>query len=224
MLHLDRVSFDYEDENNVLNDFNLTLRYGDRLGLIGPNGSGKTTLFKIIMGLLKPKSGRVIIFGEDRIEQNDFQEVRERVGYLFQDPDNQLFSPTVEEDIAFGPLNLGKSKEEAFELVQNKLELVGMEDYQKKVTYNLSKGEKKLISFAAVMAMEPEILLLDEPFASLDEKAVKRMKYILNEISQPFIIVSHNNELLDSVINKSLYMKKLNNSEIERGDNNGYGY
>ena len=212
MLQLEKVSFDYEDENNVLNNFNLNLQSDDRIGLIGPNGSGKTTLFKIIMGLLKPKSGRVIIFDEDRIEQDDFQEVRERVGYLFQDPDNQLFSPTVEEDVAFGPLNLGKSKEEAFNLVDESLELVGMGNYRKKVTYNLSQGEKKLISFAAVMAMEPEILLLDEPFASLDEKAVTRMTSILNKITQPFIIVSHNSELLDSVINKSLHMKKINNS------------
>ena len=212
MLQLEKVSFDYEDENNVLNNFNLALKSTDRIGLIGPNGSGKTTLFKIIMGLLKPKSGRVIIFDEDRIEQDDFQEVRERVGYLFQDPDNQLFSPTVEEDVAFGPLNLGKSKKEAFNLVEKSLELVGMKNYRKKVTYNLSQGEKKLISFAAVMAMEPEILLLDEPFASLDEKAVTRMTSILNKITQPFIIVSHNNELLDSVINKSLHMKKINNS------------
>ena len=212
MLQLEKVSFDYEDENNVLNNFNLNLQSDDRIGLIGPNGSGKTTLFKIIMGILKPKSGRVIIFDEDRIEQDDFQEVRERVGYLFQDPDNQLFSPTVEEDVAFGPLNLGKSKEEAFNLVEESLELVGMGNYRKKVTYNLSQGEKKLISFAAVMAMEPEILLLDEPFASLDEKAVTRMTSILNKITQPFIIVSHNSELLDSVINKSLHMKKINNS------------
>lgn len=211
MLQLEKVSFDYENENNVLYNFNLSLQSDDRIALIGPNGSGKTTLFKIIMGLLKPKSGRVIIFDEERIDQDDFQEVRERVGYLFQDPDNQLFSPTVEEDVAFGPLNLGKSKEEAFNLVEESLELVGMENYKKKVTYNLSQGEKKLISFASVMAMEPEILLLDEPFASLDEKAVTRMTSILNKIKQPFIIVSHNNELLDSVINKSLHMKKINN-------------
>ena len=211
MLKLENVSFTYKDGNKVLNNFNLNLKSDERIALIGPNGSGKTTLFKIIMGLLKPESGKVIIFGKERTKNDDFQEVRERVAYLFQDPDNQLFSPTVEEDIAFGPLNLGKSKEEAFELVQSTLELVGMESYRKKVSYNLSQGDKKLISFAAVMAMEPEILLLDEPFASLDQKAVKRMTAILNKISQPFIIVSHNNQLLDSVITKSLHIKELNN-------------
>ena len=209
MIKLKNISFSYADGTKVLSNFNFTISNKDRIGLIGPNGSGKTTVFKIIMGLLKPQQGDIVIFNKKRKNNKDFIEVRERVGYLFQDSDNQLFCPTVEEDIAFGPLNLGKSREEVVRIVRETLELVGMRGFEKKVTYNLSQGEKKIISFAAVLAMKPEVLLLDEPFASLDENTVVRMVDVLKMISQPYLIVSHNNELLNSVINKSYKMKDL---------------
>lgn len=209
MIELKKVNFNYNDGTRVLKNFNFKLKEKERIGLIGPNGSGKTTVFKIIMGLLNPQQGDIIIFSKKRQQKEDFLEVRERVGYLFQDSDNQLFCPTVEEDIAFGPLNLGKSKQRALEIVRDTLELVEMNGFEKRVTYNLSQGEKKIISFAAVLAMEPEVLLLDEPFASLDEEAIERMVNILNRISQPYIIVSHNNDLLNTVINKSYHMKEL---------------
>lgn len=209
MIELNKITFNYFDGTRVLEDFNFEINLGERIGLVGHNGCGKTTVFKIIMGLLQPQKGEVIIFNKERQTKKDFLEVREKVGYLFQDSDNQLFCPTVEEDIAFGPLNLGKDKQEAIDIVHETLKLVGMEGYEKKVTYNLSQGEKKIISFAAVLAMEPEVLLLDEPFASLDEDAVERMIDILNRISQSFVLVSHNKELLNQVINKSFYMKQL---------------
>jgi len=206
MIERENIRFAYKKNELVLDNFNFKIKKNERLGLIGANGSGKTTVFKIIMGLLKPQHGKVIIFNKYRESKEDFIEVRERIGYLFQDSDNQLFCPTVEEDIAFGPLNLGKNKEEALEIVTETLELVGMTGFEKRVTYNLSQGEKKIISFAAVLAMEPELLLLDEPFASLDENTVKRMVNILNNIEQAYIIVSHNKEFLNNVVNKSYYI------------------
>ncbi|MFW6294812.1 MAG: energy-coupling factor ABC transporter ATP-binding protein [Halanaerobium sp.] len=199
MIKVKNLSFSYDKEEYIFKDFNFSLENKERAALIGDNGCGKTTLFKLIMGLLKPDSGEIEIFGKKREREEDFIEIRERVGYLFQDPDNQLFLPTVEEDIAFGPVNLGKSKAEAKKIVAEKLELVKMQGFEKKVTYNLSQGQKKIIAFAAVLAMEPDVLLLDEPFASLDQQSVKRMIDLLNKISQPFIIVSHNNTLLDQV-------------------------
>jgi cobalt/nickel transport system ATP-binding protein len=207
MIKVKNLAFSYEKDNCLLKNFNFSLKKGDRIALIGDNGCGKTTFFKLIMGLLKPDAGQIKIFGQKREKEEDFVEIRERIGYLFQDSDNQLFSPTVEEDIAFGPINLGKSKAEAKAIVAEKLALVKMEGFEKKVTYNLSQGQKKIIAFAAVLAMEPDILLLDEPFASLDKQSVKRMIKILNKIPQSFIIVSHNNVLLDQVTNISYFIQ-----------------
>ncbi|SFL87326.1 energy-coupling factor ABC transporter ATP-binding protein [Halanaerobium salsuginis] len=209
MLELKNISFSYGKEKELLHNFNFMLSAGERIGLIGPNGSGKTTIFKIIMGLLQPQAGEIIIFSQPRKNKQDFLEVRQNIGYLFQDPDNQLFCPTVVEDIAFGPLNLGKTKQEALAIADTKLQLVGMAGYQNKITYNLSQGEKKIISFAAVLAMEPRLLLLDEPFASLDNITVERMIAILNTIQQPYLIVSHNKNLLEKVIDKSYQVSDL---------------
>lgn len=203
MIKLDNIHFEYEDGNKVLEGFDFEINEGQRIALRGSNGAGKTTVFKLIMGLVRAQKGRLSIFGEERKKEKDFLEVRERVGYLFQDSDNQLFCPTVEEDIAFGPINLGKSSSQAKRIVKEKLKLVEMEGFEKKASYNLSQGQKKIIAFASVLAMEPELLLLDEPFASLDRDSAARMVYILKKISQPFIIVSHNDELLQKVINKS---------------------
>lgn len=207
MIKVKDLSFSYDKEDYIFKDFNFSLKKGERIALIVDNGCGKTTFFKLIMGLLKADSGEIKIFDQKREKEEDFIEIRERIGYLFQDSDNQLFSPTVEEDIAFGPINLGKSKAEAKKIVSEKLALVNMEGFEKKVTYNLSQGQKKIIAFAAVLAMEPDVLLLDEPFASLDKQSVARMIKILNKIPQAFIIVSHNNTLLDQVTNMSYFIE-----------------
>ncbi|MCK8817363.1 energy-coupling factor ABC transporter ATP-binding protein [Natroniella sulfidigena] len=208
MIELKNISYQYQNGEQVLDDFNLTLEPGDKIGLVGPNGSGKTTLFKIIMGLLAPDEGEVIIFDQPREKEEDFIEVRERVGFMFQDSDDLLFCPTVEEDLAFGPLNLGKSKEEAKEIVQETLKLIGMEGFEKKVSYRLSGGQKRMIAFGAILAMQTEVLLLDEPFSGLDEDAIERMVGILNDTDRSYIIVSHNGELIERVTNKLYYMNE----------------
>ncbi|RAK10581.1 cobalt/nickel transport system ATP-binding protein [Halanaerobium saccharolyticum] len=207
MIKVKNLSFSYDKEEYIFENFNFSLKNEERIALIGDNGCGKTTFFKLIMGLLKADSGQIEIFDQKREKEEDFIEVRERIGYLFQDSDNQLFLPTVEEDVAFGPINLGKSKAEAKKIVSEKLAMVKMEGFEKKVTYNLSQGQKKIIAFAAVLAMDPDVLLLDEPFASLDKQSIKRMIKILNKIAQPFIIVSHNNLLLDQVTNSSYFLE-----------------
>ncbi|GAB6100388.1 ABC transporter ATP-binding protein [Halanaerocella petrolearia] len=206
MIKLKNISFQYPCGKQVLNNFDLHLQARDRLGLVGPNGAGKTTVFKIIMGLLTPQQGEISIFNQLCKEESDFREVREKVGYLFQNADDQLFCPTVEEEIAFGPLNLGKNKQEVADIVAEMLELVGLTGYEQEVTYQLSGGEKKRIALAAVLAMKPDILLLDEPFVALDSNAVEQTISILTDLNLPYIIVSHNEKLLDRLTNRICYV------------------
>ncbi len=155
IVDLEDVSFSYPGRAPVLDELNLSFYGGDRMGLMGPNGSGKTTLFHVIMGLLKRSSGRMDIFGRPINERQDFREVRQRIGLLFQDADDQLFSPTVLEDVAFGPLNLGKSQEEAKTIALRTLQSLGLAGFEDRITYKLSGGEKRLVSLATVLAMEP---------------------------------------------------------------------
>jgi cobalt/nickel transport system ATP-binding protein len=196
IINLENVSFGYPGRRPVLDGLNLSFYEGDRMGLMGPNGSGKTTLFHVVMGLLKPSSGRVEIFGSPAIEERDFRGVRQRVGLLFQDSDDQLFSPTVLEDVAFGPLNIGKSQDEAMAIARNTLESLGLAGFEDRITYKLSGGEKRLVSLATVLAMEPEVLLLDEPTTGLDETTERRLVDILQDLDLSFILVSHSIDFL----------------------------
>jgi cobalt/nickel transport system ATP-binding protein len=153
----------------------------------------------IVEGLLKPQAGTVWILGEQRTKEKDFYPVREKVGFLFQDPDDQLFSPTVIEDVAFGPLNLGRKKSEAADIARETLRLLGLEGLEERITYHLSHGEKKLVSLATVLAMSPEILLLDEPTNGLDAQTRERITELLSSLPQPRIVVSHDTEFLQKV-------------------------
>ena len=175
----------------VLNDLDFHLHAGDRIGLVAPNGSGKTTLFHILMGLIQPLSGTVEVFGKERREERDFLEVRQRVGLLFQDADDQLFSPTVLEDVAFGPLNLGKSRDEAVSVAVRTLDFLGLGGFEDRVTHKLSGGEKRLVALATVLSMEPEVLLLDEPSSGLDVDTKARLIEILDSLDLTIFLISH---------------------------------
>jgi len=199
IIELKEVSFDYHGNQSqwpVLDELNLQISRGDRVGLIGPNGSGKTTLFHLLMGLLRPTKGEIVVFGKKRQQEKDFREVREKIGLLFQDSDDQLFCPTVAEDVAFGPLNLGKSQEEALEITRQVLERLALEEFENRLTYKLSGGEKRLISLATVLAMQPEVLVLDEPTTGLDEDTVERLIQILRSSDLTYLIASHNRDFL----------------------------
>lgn len=198
IVRLDQVTFRY-GERTVLDGCDLELRGGERLGLSGANGSGKTTLLSLIVGLQRPEQGRVIVLGKERKSEAEFREIRGPVGMLFQDSDDQLFSPTVAEDVAFGPFNLGKSRTEVEAIVTRTLQQLGMETFADRVTYKLSGGEKRLVAIATVLAMEPEILLLDEPAAGLDEAATERVTDILLGLPQAMLLVSHDRELLGRI-------------------------
>ena len=199
IIELKGVSFVYQgnqSERPVLDDLNLQISRGERVGLIGPNGSGKTTLFHLLMGLLRPTQGEIVVFGKTRLQEKDFREVREKIGLLFQDADDQLFCPTVAEDVAFGPLNLGKSQEEALEITRQVLKRLSLEEFENRLTYKLSGGEKRLISLATVLAMQPEVLVLDEPTTGLDEDTVEQLIHILRSSDLTYLIASHNRDFL----------------------------
>ena len=199
------VDFSYNGNRPVLSRCNFTLDAdrdasrdsSRRVALIGPNGSGKTTLLHLIVGLLRPDSGVIEAFGKDRRREADFHEVRRRAGLLFQQADDQLFCPTVAEDVAFGPMNLGKTRGEVRQIVAETLDSLGLSGYEQRITYKLSGGEKRLVALATVLAMQPEVLLLDEPTSGLDEQATARLVEILAGLPQAMIVVSHDRRFLE---------------------------
>lgn len=201
IIHLTDICFSYPGSPPALDNLDLKLYKGDRIGLMGPNGSGKTSLFHIIMGLLKPSAGTIEIFNHPTVKEKDFRKVREKIGLLFQDADDQLFSPTVVEDVAFGPLNLGKSQDEAMDIARNTLNFLGLAGFEDRITYKLSGGEKKLVSLATVLAMEPEVLLLDEPTGGLDDRTKATLKDVLSNLDLSYILISHEIDFLADITN-----------------------
>jgi cobalt/nickel transport system ATP-binding protein len=196
LIHLQDIHFAYPGREEVLRGVSFQLGDQERVGLIGPNGSGKTTLFHLIMGLLRPASGRIEIFGEPVEREAQFLQVRRKIGLLFQDPDDQLFSPTVLEDVAFGPLNQGRSIHEAKEIAGETLDSLGLAGFEDRVTYKLSGGEKRLVSLATVLAMRPRVLLLDEPTTGLDPETTERMIGILKGLEISYVFISHNMDFI----------------------------
>ncbi|MFC1868284.1 energy-coupling factor ABC transporter ATP-binding protein [Thermodesulfobacteriota bacterium] len=202
LIDLDDISFSYPGGRPVLENLCLQLNEKERVGLIGPNGSGKTTLFHIIMGLLKPSSGSIEIFGKKVRDKKDFRPVRQQIGLLFQDADDQLFSPTVLEDVAFGPLNQGRSISEARDIARETLSTLGLDGFENRITYRLSGGEKKLVSLATVLAMKPKVLLLDEPTTGLDSETTKKIIDVVERIDISYIFISHNMDFINRTTDK----------------------
>jgi cobalt/nickel transport system ATP-binding protein len=201
LIELHDITFSYPGAPHpVFQDFHYQLLPGEHIGLIGPNGAGKTTLLHLIMGLLRPQAGRIVIFGQEVKKEKDFMDVRQKVGLLFQNADDQLFCPTVLDDVAFGPLNQGKPPAEAIDIARETMARLGLTGFEDRVTYRLSGGEKKLVSLATVLAMEPQLLLLDEPTAGLDEKTKERLVHILQHLDIGYMIVSHENDFLNHTV------------------------
>jgi cobalt/nickel transport system ATP-binding protein len=200
IIHLEGLSFTYPGSvRPVIDNLGLKFFQGNRIGIMAPNGSGKTTLFHLMMGLVKPDAGHMEFFGKPVNQQKDFLEVRRRIGFLFQDADDQLFSPTVLEDVAFGPLNLGKSKDEAIDISRRTLAFLGLSGFDDRITFKLSGGEKRLVAMATVLAMEPEILLLDEPTSGLDRHTRIKLMEILSNLDLSYMVISHEYNFIDAV-------------------------
>jgi cobalt/nickel transport system ATP-binding protein len=207
IINLEKITFGYPESPNIIDRLDFKFYPGDHAGLIAPNGSGKTTFFHLIMGLIKPTDGKMEIFGQPAFREEDFSNIRGRIGLLFQDADDQLFCPTVLEDVAFGPLNMGKSKEEAIEISRKTLSSLGLSGFEDRITYKLSGGEKRLVSLATVLSMKPEIILLDEPLTGLDTETRLKLTDILPKLDLSYILISHDIDFLTATTNQIYTMK-----------------
>jgi cobalt/nickel transport system ATP-binding protein len=191
----------------VLRDVSFSLAAGERLAIVGPNGSGKTTLLRAMVGLQPVTRGRIVAFGRERKAEADFHEVRQKAAYMFQDADDQLFCPTVVEDVAFGPLNMGLGDEEALARARATLTTLGLAHLSDRLVRRLSGGEKRMVCLAGVLAMDPDVLLLDEPTNSLDAAHVEKLTEALQKVDKAMVIVSHDRPLLDCLATRALAMR-----------------
>lgn len=171
----------FPDGTKALNNINFSAHRNEIVAVIGSNGAGKTTLFKHFNGLLKPTSGKVLIQGEE-IRKDNLLQIRKTVGLVFQNPDDQLFAPTVRQDVAFGPLNLGLTDGVVDHRVKESLELVGMAGFEDKAPHHLSFGQKKRVAIAGILAMEPHVMILDEPTSGLDPGGVLKIIELLQNL------------------------------------------
>ncbi|SDG24838.1 ABC transporter ATP-binding protein [Rhodobacter capsulatus] len=206
LLELDDIHFGYPGQAPVLAGASLALGPGERIALVGANGTGKSTLLRIALGLIRPARGTIRAFGQPCAREADFQQMRRRVGLVFQDPDDQLFCPTVAEDIAFGPLNLGLSRAEALRRVDAVLEQLALTALRNRVTHHLSGGEKRLVTLATVLVMRPEVLLLDEPTNALDPENEARLLAILQALPQAILLVSHDPAFRARLVQRELHL------------------
>ena len=196
LIRLSGLRFAHPGRRDLFRGLDFSVHRGERLAIIGPTGSGKTTLFHIIMGLMSPGAGKLAVAGRIVVAAADVAFVRKTLGFLFQDSEDQLFCPTVLDDVAFGPLNLGCSPEEVERVVAETLDLLGIPDYADRITYKLSGGEKRLVALATVLAMKPEALLLDEPTNNLDPHSKRELIALLKKIGGTQVICSHDMEFV----------------------------
>jgi cobalt/nickel transport system ATP-binding protein len=194
------ITYEYPDGTKALEKVNFEADEGKIVALLGPNGAGKSTLFLHFNGILRPSSGSVVIDGETvNYDKKDLLRIRQKVGIVFQNPDDQLFAPTVLEDVAFGPMNMGLPKEEVESRVKEALFRVGMEGFEKKPPHHLSGGQKKRVAIAGILAMKPKIMVLDEPTSGLDPKGasqILRLLYQLNTEGMTIVISTHDVDLV----------------------------
>ncbi|MFO7767798.1 MAG: ABC transporter ATP-binding protein [bacterium] len=183
------LSFAYDEGRPVLEEVDLEIEAGERFGIIGPSGAGKSTLLLHLNGILSPAGGSAHI-GEDPVDADHLESVRSRVGLVFQDPDDQLFNPTVYEDVAFGPRNMGKSPEEVDAAVRQALEHLDLRGMEEASSHHLSYGERKRVALATVLSMRPEVVAFDEPFSNLHPAMVERLIGIIRDLPATIVVVS----------------------------------
>jgi len=194
------VSYKYPDGTPALKDVNFHASKGEIVALLGPNGAGKSTLFLHFNGILRPSSGKIMVEEVPlNYDKKAIMKVRQKVGIVFQNPDDQLFAPTVAEDVAFGPLNIGLDQDEVEKRVAESLKRVGMAGFEKKPPHHLSGGQKKRVAIAGILAMRPGIMVLDEPTSGLDPKGASQILHILHQLNQEgmtIVISTHDVDLV----------------------------
>lgn len=206
LLELRDLAFGYSGRESILRGASLVLAAGDRVGLTGSNGAGKSTLLHLAVGLFKPQSGDVLVEGRVCRSESDFTAARQLIGLLFQNSDDQLFCTTVEEDLAFGPFNLGLERPEVGRRVRDTLNQLGITSLAARITYRLSEGEKRLVALGTLLTMNPRLLLLDEPTNGLDESARARLIEILSGLPAAMLIATHDTGLLRALARRQVHL------------------
>jgi cobalt/nickel transport system ATP-binding protein len=200
------LHYSYPDGTKTLCDINLEIQRGESLGIIGSNGAGKSTLLLHINGILRGR-GEISVFGKDLTDKN-LPLIRSMVGLVFQDPDNQLFMPTVFDDVSFGPINMGMQRQDVEKSVHKALKEVDMLASIKRSSHHLSVGEKKRIAIATVLSMNPQILVLDEPSSNLDPKHRRALIKLLNMLEMTKIIATHDLDLIGQTCSRVVLMEE----------------
>ena len=199
------LRFAYPDGREALRGIDLEVGQGEKVALVGPNGAGKSTLLLLLTGLLKGGEGTIRVFGQE-LHDGNLRRLRARMGIVFQDPDDQLFSPTVFDDVAYGPLYAGLPEEEVRRRVGWALAQVGLEGFEERLSHHLSLGEKKRAAIATVLSMQPELLVLDEPTAGLDPRARRRLIQLLQELPQTMLVASHDMRMVAELLPRTVIL------------------
>jgi len=210
IIEVQEVSYSYPDTTPALKNVSFTIKQGDCVGLIGPNGAGKSTIFLLLMGFLKPSQGTIYILNQE-LNKKTRKELRKKIGMVFQDPNDQLFSPTLWEDVAFGPYNLGYDQEEVKRRVQGTLEIVGLDTLKNKAPHYLSFGEKKKAALATILSMDPEILFLDEPLSNLDPESYIEILELIQKYKKAnltIILATHDVDILPILVDRCILIDK----------------
>ena len=209
MIRFEHVSFEYEKGKKVLDDLSFTICDGESVGLIGANGTGKSTLMKVLLGLL-PYTGTIYVDGS-AVNKHNLKDVRRKLGFVLQNSDNQMFMPTVYEDIMFAPMNYGMSREEAEVKTDRVLERLGLTDLKYRHNHRISGGEKRMAAIATILAMDPDVLLMDEPTSALDPYNRRIVINTINALPNTKVITSHD---LDMILDTCRRVLLLSNGRI----------
>ena len=209
MIEFRHVSFAYEKNRPVLSDLSFRIEKGESVGLIGANGAGKSTVMKLLLGLLQGE-GRIVVDGID-VNKASLGAIRRRIGFVLQNSDNQMFMPTVYEDMIFAPLNYGLSREEAEQRVDSVLAQLGLEELKHRYNHKISGGEKRMAAIATILAMEPDIVLMDEPSSALDPYNRRIVINTIRSLPQTKLITSHD---LDMILDTCERVILLSNGTI----------
>ena len=207
MITCSKVDFSYETGQRVLRDLSFTIRRGECVGLIGANGAGKSTLMKLILGLLPCTRGEIRVSGTP-VKKESLREIRKKLGFVLQNSDNQMFMPTVYEDMIFAPLNYGLSKEETEMRVDAVLDKLGLQELKHRHNHKISAGEKRMAAIATILVMEPEMILMDEPTAALDPYNRRTVIKTIRELSQTKLIASHDLDMILDTCERVILLSK----------------
>lgn len=201
-----QLHYSYPDGREAIRNISLSIHHGESVGIIGANGAGKSTLLLLLTGILFPSSGEVLV-GDIHVTRKTLPMIRQRLGMVLQDPDDQLFLPTVYDDVAFGPRNYGLNDQEVGERVQRALETVGISYLSHRAPFKLSGGEKRAASIATVLSLDPDILIMDEPTTGLDPRSRRKLIHLLDSFDHTKIIASHDLEMVLATCSRVILME-----------------